>query len=184
MLYYLLLLEDESDRAEFEALYQECHELTLRLSFHCLKDHALAEDAVHDAFCSVAKNFEKISGKSCQQKRSYLVITVKRKCIDIIRREKRYRHMAEYSEELTLPYDRARIEQKVQEMQADTREAARLILELPELYRSVLECRLLLEMSNKECAKKLGITEDTCAKRFERGRKMVAKQLEKEGIHL
>lgn len=183
MLCYLLLLADEGDRWEFEALYQEYYKFALRLAYYSLRDHGLAEDAVHDAFCSIVQNFEKISGKSCQQKGAYLVKTVKNKCIDIVKREARYRGMAVFSEELTLPYDHVRMEEYYKEMRADYKKAAMLIAELPELYRTVMEHRLLEGMSNGETAGRLGITEDACSKRFERGRKMVAKQLNEEGIY-
>ena len=52
---------------------------------------------------------------------------------------------------------------------------------LPEIYRSTLIMKYLDEMSNKEIAKVLEISESTVRKRLERAKDMLAELLEKDG---
>lgn len=57
-----------------------------------------------------------------------------------------------------------------------------VIRSMPENYRTVFELKYVLEYSNIEIAKVLGITEDAVAARIYRGRKKLIKLLEKEGF--
>ena len=57
-----------------------------------------------------------------------------------------------------------------------------IIRSMPENYRTLFEMKFVLEYSNIEIAKALGITEDAVAARIYRGRKKLLKLLEKEGF--
>lgn len=181
--YYLALVEDEGDRTIFTRLYEENHVKVLWIAKRYLKSYELAEDAVHESFISVINNFSKISGNSCQEQAAYLVTTVKHKCIDMLRAKKKGVETVELSEGLAVPFDNVRAEQKLQELSADVRRAVELMQELPPIYHTVIEGRLVQQKTNKELARELGISEDLCAKRYERGRKMLAQKLIEEEIY-
>ena len=180
---YLQLLDDDRDRFLFAQLYEQNKERMLWLAKTYVTADDLAEDVVHDAFLSVAKNFQKISGKSCQEQGAYLVKTVRTKSIDLLRREKKYRKMEPWCDDYGGAFDNVRAEEALREQGDDVRRAVEIILGLPAIYRDVLERRLIREKSNKEAAEELGISEDTCAQRYRRGREMVMKKLSEEGIH-
>ena len=88
MIIYLQMLESEDDRVRFEQIYMTYSGLMFCAAKRILKSDADAEDAVHEAFLSIAKNLEKISDIHCPKTRAYIVIIVERKALDIIRKRK------------------------------------------------------------------------------------------------
>ena len=58
-----------------------------------------------------------------------------------------------------------------------------LFRRLPETYRAVLEMKLLIGYSDKEIAKYLNISETAVSSRASRGRALLRKVVEKEGLH-
>lgn len=89
MLIYLQMIESEEDRSKFEQLYLKYRSLMLRVAMRILHNEQDAEDAVHQAFLSILNNLEKISSVDCLQTKSYIVVIVERKSIDLIRSQKR-----------------------------------------------------------------------------------------------
>lgn len=178
MLSYLLLLDDPSDAAEFTAAYEANINLMLQAARKFFPEqkgnHNIAEDVVHEAFIAVALNFKKYLSIPCPKRPSYLVTIVKHKCIDIQRRAARHLEV-----DLECAMDMVPPESDLGE---DCALAKELMHELPEKYRLVLECRLLMDMSHKEIAAHLGITEDLASKQYNRGRAMLKERLREEGI--
>lgn len=60
MIIYLQTIDDSSDKVKFERLYLHYQAFMYRIAYHILKNKQDAEDAVHNAFLSIAKNIEKI----------------------------------------------------------------------------------------------------------------------------
>ena len=135
---------------------------------------------MQDAFLSAAQNFSKISPLSAQEQDAYLVIIVKNKCRDILRREKKYAPEEEAPE--PAPGGDA-VHAAVEGADVIDRVADR-IGALPGEYREVLQRRLLLEQSNAQIARALGLSESAASRRFEKGRALLAEALRKEGIGL
>ena len=52
---------------------------------------------------------------------------------------------------------------------------------MPVSYRKILELKFLLEWSNKEIAKHLGLTQTAVSSRINRGRKLLQDRLREEG---
>ena len=61
MLIYLNMIQGEERKASFEKIYEENYLRMYHIAFSILKQQADAEDAVHEAFLSIAKNFRKYS---------------------------------------------------------------------------------------------------------------------------
>lgn len=59
MLIYLQLIETPEDRSRFEQLYIAYRDLMFYIARKILGNNQDAEDAVHDAFVTVAKKFQK-----------------------------------------------------------------------------------------------------------------------------
>ncbi len=148
-----------------------------RFSLMC--NESRAEEAMQDAFLAAIKNFSKIRTLSCQQQDAYLVIIVKNKCKDILRRESKF--VSEDSAPEPVGADNTY--GSVQTGDTVDR-VANLIHQMPDRYEEVLQRRLLLGQNNHEVAHSLRISDDTAAKRFERGRKLLAEALEQEGIQI
>ena len=59
------------------------------IAFEVLKDDALAEDAVQDAFVKIIKHLDDLGEIKCHKTKSFIVIIVRNSAIDILRKEKR-----------------------------------------------------------------------------------------------
>lgn len=73
MLIYLSLIDGEEDKSKFEQLYLSYRHLMHHVALGILKDHHKAEDAVHEAFIRIEKNFFKISEVSCSQTKGFVI---------------------------------------------------------------------------------------------------------------
>lgn len=60
---YLQLLDTEEEKQGFELLYETYRKLMHWVANNILHDEKLAEDAVHEAFLRIIKNFHKIFKK-------------------------------------------------------------------------------------------------------------------------
>ena len=61
-------------------------------------------------------------------------------------------------------------------------ELVELFRQLPETYRAVLEMKLLIGYTDREIAQKLGLSETAVSSRASRGRALLRKLVEKEGL--
>ena len=57
-----------------------------------------------------------------------------------------------------------------------------MLAALPEHYQAVLECRLVLCLSNGETARRLGVSDAKASVWYRRGRALLVKKLREEGI--
>lgn len=60
MLIYLSMIESEADKSLFEQLYIRYKGLMYHIAYRILQNREDAEDAVHQAFVSIAKNIKKL----------------------------------------------------------------------------------------------------------------------------
>lgn len=170
----LAALACEADRAQFLALYEENHAAMERAAMAILRDQQDAEDAMQNALCQMAKHFEKIYEIPCDRLPFWCVCIVKNESISILRR----RHKV-------LPLeDWARTErQSGPEESVSYRTLVDLFARLPQTYRAALEMRFLLGYSNKEIAQRLCLTQTAVNTRIARGRELLKKLAQEEGIH-
>ena len=118
------------------------------------------------------ENFSKISELSCEELPGYIVTIVKNTSIDMLRREKH----------LVLTDDWSTCERPSEQEPGDLfGRLVSIIRAMPEIYRSALEMRFVLEMEHKEIAKALGISETAVTARISRGRKLLIEKLKEEG---
>ena len=60
MIIYLQTIDNPADKAKFEQLYLHYQAFMYQVAFQILQNKQDAEDAVHNAFLSIAKNMEKV----------------------------------------------------------------------------------------------------------------------------
>lgn len=172
MLCYLNLIEDPIKQASFEQLYYAHRDLMRHVAYEVLHDSALAEDAVHEAFLRIAQNFHKMDDPLSHKTKAFVVIIVKNQAINLYNKRK---HRAEFAwQDWEEPEDPSTQEEGNRVLDA--------IKRLPEMYAHALTLEFVYGYSEKECAKLLSIKPATFRKRIERGRTMLAEELEKEGI--
>lgn len=168
---YLQMIDSKEDRSKFEQLYHRYCGLMFHVANKILRSEQDAEDAVHQAFLSILKNFEKISDVECPETRSLVVIIVERKSIDLLRQRSR-RPEAELDEEICgwevpLPGDGG---------------LADAMAKLPARYREVLMLRFDNGYTTKEIARLFDMKQESVQRLIGRAKERLREILEQEGI--
>lgn len=175
MILFMALIDEPTDKEKFIELYEKYKYLMLYIAMEYLHDRGKAEDAVQEAFISIAKNIKKIE-KPCNKSKNLCVIIVRNKCIDMLRREKgevisiEDVVMSDDSEDL--------LEQALNRESAESIQKA--MNKLKENYRMVLQLYYYHEYSEREIAGILGISENNVNVRLCRAKKNLKKLLENE----
>lgn len=142
------------------------------LAYSILHNVEDAEDAVHQAFLTIANNFEKVRKIPCQEIKAYIVIIIRNVSINIYNSNKRKaEHSAELDDNITVDVD-------VLE-QYEYTQLVKVISELPQIYKDIVYLYYLEEFTAKEVAKMLNISVNTVWKRAERAKKLLKDALER-----
>ena len=168
MLVYLQALSSEQERAAFETLYLHYRSLMLSVARRFLPEPQDAEDAVHQAFLSILKNFNKISVIDCPETRAFVVIIVERKALDILRSRQKTVPLEEMERgvEIPLPGDSG---------------LADALAKLPARYRQVLLLRFAYGYTTRELAKEFGMNQGSVQKLIWRAKEALEKLYEEGG---
>ncbi|EMJ5875857.1 RNA polymerase sigma factor [Clostridioides difficile] len=89
MLIYLAIIDSKEERIKFEEIYIKYKKLMFYVANQILKDEALSEDAVHNAFLKIIDNLDKINDVNSPKTKGFVVIIVKRISINIYNKRKR-----------------------------------------------------------------------------------------------
>lgn len=171
---YLSLLETQEDKDKFEYLYKRYAPLLKHVANQKLNDEQLSEDAVHNAFLNIIKNFCCIGDPTSHKTRHFLVIVTEHAAIDILRKNHRVPQVDYEEVESTLSITNDMLDGIAVE------ELCRMIADLPEIYRAVLEFHTYYGMSEKQIANVMDISYDTARKRLERARTLLAAAIQKQ----
>jgi RNA polymerase sigma-70 factor (ECF subfamily) len=172
---YLPAFSSEDDRQTFEDIYLAYKDIALRAALNISNNLHMAEDALHNGFLQIIKDWEKFMQISSDKRQSFVAIIVKNKMIDLLRKEKKLVSLDgenEYPDETDLAII---IERKEEALYI--RES---VAKLPEKYKTVLELKYFHDMSNPEIAATLEITPHNVAVRISRAIAFLAKTI-KEG---
>lgn len=171
--FYLSLLETQEEKDKFECLYERYAPLMKHVAYQKLHDEQLAEDAVHNAFLNIIKSFCEIDDPSSHKTRHFLVVVTEHAAVDIIRKEKPSTRVSYEQMEPLLCVTPDMLDRIA------ARELAKIIANLPDIYRSVLELRVYHDLSEKQIATVLGISYAAARKRLERARSLLAEAIQK-----
>ena len=174
LVFYTLLIEEDSDKAKFEKIYTLYRKKMWYTANSVLSDSYLAEDAVHNAFIGIAKNIKKIDTES-QKTLSYVITASKNAAIDILRKSKGITEtdideLYDVSDKESSSFDRAL---ETEDFIENTLAA------MPSVYRDVLYLLIVEQMSEKEIAELLGRKPGTVHQQVRRGRTMLKEELMK-----
>ncbi len=171
MLIYLQMIDEPQERCKFVEVYETYCKLMFYVANEILHNTHDAEDAVHQAFMSIAKNMKKIYEVKCPKTRSYIVTIVENKAIDVYRLKQR-RAEVELGEELnglSVEYD-------------GDDALAGCLLRLPARYREALLLRYEQGYSVKEIAQMMKLTEANVHKLLQRAKKQLEELCREEGL--
>ena len=171
MLIYLQMLETAEDRSKFEQLYKRYRNLLFLVANKILENEMDAEDAVHEAFITIAKNFSNIGEIACPKTQAYVVIIVRCRSLDILRKRNRQPHTF-YEDEIgggNVDYD-------------GPIAVASCFAKLGPRYRDALLLKFRHGLSTKEIAAVFRISKDGAEKLIQRARKKLEELCQKEGL--
>lgn len=178
---YLLLLETEEDRKYFKEIYENNYLKMYHVASGILHDKSETENAVHEAFLSLAENFPKYSHISGRQMDNFCVSIVKNKAIDSIRRRKHYTE--EEIENLQLYQGTEEINPENVLLSEETKRMIRKALEqISEVFRETLVLKFVYELSNEEIAHIQGVSKKTVVMRIYRGKQMLKEVIHEEDM--
>lgn len=161
-------LESAEERRLFEDVYRACCGRMLALARRRLSAQADAEDAVQQSFLALAERFSRLAKLPETQLEAYLVVTVERKCIDILRQQAR-RDGAPFDETAALVTP-----PPCGEPVADA------MGRLSPRYREALLLRYGCGWSAGETAELLGLSRPAAQKLLQRAKHALAAELERE----
>lgn len=157
-----------SDRQIMEQLYELYEQKMFMTAYSILQNHHQAEDAIQDAFIKLSKHLNKLSDITSKKSRNYILATIKDVSIDMYRNNKRnsQHYFSTEEENLDFIIENHSINETIQvENEIDVRN---MINKLPLTYREIIMDYYYKELSIKEIAFALKISEAATRKRLQR----------------
>lgn len=168
------------DKKRFEELYYAYRNLMYKIAFDILKNQQDAEDALQDAFISIAKNFSKISEISCPQTKAFVVIIVRNASYNMLKSINR-RYEADIDIEELEFSDKSPLPDEELDKKYSAEQLEKALQQLPPNYFDIIYLTSYMDNSLKEAAKLLGISYENAKKRLRRGRAKLAAILKENG---
>ena len=164
---------------EFTRFVQSYRDRALSLAIRLVKDSALAEDAVQDAFMKAYRQLSSFRGDAEVSTWFYRIVYTT--CLNVLRKERRMPRFESLPEEETFVGMDAGIVESID--QEDLLKAVDSILEdMAPLYAVVLDLFYVKDCGYDEIVKVTGMPLGTVKTRLNRGRKMLKDALEVESL--
>jgi RNA polymerase sigma-70 factor (ECF subfamily) len=176
-MFILLTFATEDDRLKFERLFEKYRRLLLHKAYGILQDYALAEDAVSEAFIRIYKNLGKIGDAESPGTASFLVTIVKNTSLTLLQKQKKSGLPEEDIEMESVSYN---MEEAVLS-QAVSRDMLKLVDELKEELRAPFLLKYARDLSHKEIAALLRISENNVTVRIHRAKSKLAELFREAG---
>ena len=175
LFFYLSIIDNDEDRAKFERLYKKYAAPMKCYAAKIVNDEYIAEDIVHEAFIRIARHIDGIDESDSHKTNSFIVIIVRRLCIDNAKLKRRQNEIP-FDEEFDRNFDLGSSDvSNFDEVEFSA--LVDIIKGLPDMYRDVLMLKFYHGYSNKEMADMLKISEPAIRKRIERARDLLAYHL-------
>ncbi len=157
---------------KLKQLYEIYEQPMFRVAYAVLHSNELAEDAVSDAFMRIIDRLDKIGEPVSEKTKNYIVRVIKSTSINLYRKSKQFfaREMPIDEETMQIPDKSPGVEKIVIEAE-NSRELDNMLKKISETDRNIVLLRCREELSWREVASVLSLTETTARKRFERIRK-------------
>jgi len=173
---FIFAFSNESDQDKFEFLYTKYKNLLLHKAYDILKDYALAEDAVSEAYIRIYKNLHKIGDPTDNRSIAFVVTIAKNVSLTMLSKERKI-PVEEIDETQPDSFD---LEENVLSA-ISSQQIYAMMEQLGEELRSVFVLRYAYDYSLKEVGKLLNISENNAAVRLHRAKKKLAQIVAEKG---
>lgn len=162
---------------KIEELYELYEQPMYRIAYAILHNVQQAEDAVHDAFVAIMRCKSDIGDVKGAETKHFIVQTIRNTAINRYRKNmKDSQHFTELDDTAAqIPDEHSDVDECIKHM--ENTEAVKYILSgLNESDREILLLRCCDELSFKEIAQRLNLSEPAARKRYERAKKVARQQ--------
>lgn len=177
-LIFLMMIEDPEKRSLLEEIYITYKKDLYLTAYDMVKKPEVAEDIFHTAIIKASDHLEKISDVKCKNTRSYLVSIVMNLCRDYFKEDKvkgvHMLHSTPIDDMRSLSDTKCLVEEGFLKKEL-MMEISELIEQIHPSYSEVIKMRYYDELSIKDIAEMLGITENNVGVRINRGIKAMRK---------
>lgn len=161
-----------NDRLAQRALVDKYSPYLFGICVRYAVDKSLAKDCLQEALVRIMTKIDTYSERG--KFRSWMAQVTAMKCLEIMRREKRYR-AEEMGDQISVQTDQKVFAQMRQE------EVITFMNQLPDNYRIALNMYIVEGYSHKEIGDLLGVTESSSRSLVTRGRKIIQEAFKNEG---
>lgn len=151
-----------------ETCYKLYEQKMYQIAYGILQDTQLAEDAVQDAFLKLMRHDICFEDAESDESKRYMITVIKHSAIDIYHKKQREQKLMYLSDKTVEPKNGNEQDDRTNDIELNE-----LIAHLPPKYYAVVRCLVQKNLSVKETAQELDITEVNVRKRFERAKKML-----------
>ena len=138
------------DRSSIEAFYVQNRPRCLHIACKVTGgNRAMAEDALHNAFLGIIKDWESFASLPGEDQLTRCEIIVKNKAIDLLR-EARRKAYSKLNDDLYYDPDKSTEVSIIVENKDNYETLLRCIAKLPKMYKTVFELRLLRALATKK----------------------------------
>lgn len=156
--FYISMLETEQERDKMAEIYEEHRYVLLKYALKITShNQEMAEDAVHNAIISIIKEKDKYFHLDSRDFRFSAVIIVRNKCIDLLRKEKKYANIPMEELEIFLESNEKPIDEQIV-LSSEYAAIRKHISSIDEISKQVFLMKYAFGMSYKEIGEKLSMT--------------------------
>ncbi len=169
----LLMLDTEEEKSTVTDIYNKHHDKMLAIAMNILHNEYDAEDALSNAFYTIANNAKSFKKYSKGQIKKYAYTTVKFKSYEILK---------------NTPYYEPLDEDKIGEIDENLKNASEgnayisAVLKLPQTYITTLILHFTYGFNADEIAEIMSLTPRSVTSRITRAKKMLEASLKEENL--
>lgn len=182
LLFLLSLVDSPEDKKKVEDLYYKYRTLMKYIAMKMLHNEDMAEDAVGDALVSLIENLDRIDEVETDDTKAFVYIVIRNVCLN--RYNKSIRHPTRHPTENIDDFIEYQIDDTDVFEEVYLNDYFQCFSKLPPIYRDVMELKIYYDMSTKDIAAVLHISEDSVRKRTERARKILKELMERGEINV
>ncbi len=171
MMIYLAMIDSPEGKSKFTKLYEDYRGLMYHVAEKVLHNHHDAEDAVHQAFVTIAERIDIVDVSVESRLRSYVVTITENRAIDLYRSRQKWScdELDENAVGIPVEYE-------------GPNEAAQCMAKLPARHREVLILKYVHGYSFRETARLMNTTEVNAKKLALRAKGKLEAMCREEGI--